>query len=203
MDVAGGDRPDSDSDSTQLAWTGCTAANPTGTTLTSQPSRIMQELNAQYSADKPYFHSYGGAGPGGDVALCKLSQAWCNSAVANAGLPAVGAFPGQNAPIQDRGVGIVSAFGIGGPVQNRIDPTTQSVFNITLPGHVFYDGAVERRIVQDDTYLYVRTTGVGNNQGIVSQFFNQSNGITAFIGPNINLRNYMRNQWLQEQRQRN
>ena len=44
-----------------------------------------------------------------------------------------------------------------------VKPSISAIFNVTQPGHFLYNGFVERQVIVKGTSIYVRTTGVGNN----------------------------------------
>jgi hypothetical protein len=158
-------------------------------------------LSQKYSFDRPYYHKYGGAGPG-DWAVCKTNKAWCTQ---ERGYDALTRFvyPGQDPskPVQDRDVNMIY-WPDGeqvGEIRTFLEPSTFSVYNITLPNHAFYDGFVRRQMVTQGDTLYLRTSGEGNNANEYRRLENMATWRPGFNQSNENFRTYMIQSWLKEQ----
>lgn len=86
-----------------------------------------------------------------------------------------------------------------GKIRTFLEPITFSVYNITLPGHAFYNGFVRRQMVTQGDTLYLRTMGAGNNTSEYRRVENLLTWRPGFNGSNENFRQYMVQSWLKEQ----
>jgi RHS repeat-associated protein len=202
-----GEQPAAESQNQKTTTTlGTVNVTATSTSAISAPSHdIGFYLSQKYGPNMPYYHRYGGPGPG-DWAVCHpSSSAWCTN---ERGYDALTRFvyPNQDPskPVQDRDVNTIywpwpfDSVAVG-DIRTFLEPTTFSVYNITLPNHDFYDGYVRRQIVTQGDTLYLRTTGEGNNSGEFRWMENVATWRPGFNMSNENFRQYMIQSWLKEQ----
>ncbi len=162
-------------------------------------SAMQGALSKNYSADRPYYHNYGGEGDG-DWAVCTNSQEWCTQQRGLDSLIEGYSYPGQDEPVWNNKVSEVYFAGASaGYIRTFIEPESFSIFNITEPNHVFYDGYVQRSMVWEGDTLYLRTFGEGNNENFYRWFQNVELWQPGFNQYNEQFRQNMIQNWLKEQ----
>jgi RHS repeat-associated protein len=154
-----------------------------------------QSLAKRYSSEKPYYHEYEG-----EWAICNTGQEWCTQ---QRGLDSLThfAFPGQDSsmPVVHRQVSEVFFAGSSaGHIETRVEPSTFSIYNITRPDHMFYDGYVRRSLQWRDGTLYLKTYGEGNNQNFYRWFQNVTLWRPGFNQYNHRFQQHMIQSWLKE-----
>jgi hypothetical protein len=98
--------------------------------------------------------------------LCDRSDPSCTTEAAYEALLryAVPGGPTPGMPVSHGMESPVSLMGVpGGRVRTLVDSDSKSIINHTLPDHQFYNGFVQRQIVEKNGKLYLRTFGEGNN----------------------------------------
>jgi len=164
-------------------------------------SLLDRELDQRFDNNKSWYHVYGGEGEG-DWPLCTNDQQWCSQDRAfEAGK--YFAFPGQDNSVPVTNNRIYPVYGPAnwfvGDIKVRLEQSSYSIFNITLPNHDFYDGYVRRSFVWKENTLMLRTYGEGNNRGFFSWMANQALWQPGFNQYNYQLRQRMAQDWLREQ----
>lgn len=66
--------------------------------------------------------------------------------------------------VKNGDVSEIGFVGMGGKVKHIVDNGNHRVVNVTLPGHIFEHGTVDRLVVKDDDNIKIKTVG----EGIVS-----------------------------------
>lgn len=92
------------------------------------------------------------------------------------------AAPGADgSPVSD---GEIASIGLGGSVTHFVDEDNLRVTNVTMDGHVFEDGEVERLIVEEDGFIKIKSIGQGINESALQEFLNlvtYDNGIPLLV----------------------
>ena len=136
------------------------AVDPYGLLIT-QPTTLMNYL-LWY---KPLKHEYRE-----QKYLCTIGQN-CNIEAAKTSLMN-NAYPGQlpGNPVTSKPENQNVSFPSWSPYKPPIttmSTSSCSIRNQTRPGHIFHDGTVDRKIIQNNGNVYVETHGVGVTPGLV------------------------------------
>lgn len=156
------------------------AVDPYGLLIT-QPTTLMNYL----LWSKPLKHEYRWK-----THLCNVGQN-CNVEAAKTALMN-NAYPGQlpGNPVTSRAADQNVSFPTWSPYKppiRTVSTSSCSIRNQTLPGHIFHDGTVDRKIIQKGNGLYVESHGVGVNPGLVIWSMNMAVWWPGFYQANENI----------------
>ncbi|RTL49756.1 MAG: hypothetical protein EKK40_15580 [Bradyrhizobiaceae bacterium] len=148
--------------------------------------------NTEFNPDQPGWHDYS------NESLVCPADLFCSSQEMADQLARF-SVPGRSAsmPVDNNAVYnvfIPSTDIYVGNIQTKVSGDGLTITNRTQPGHIFFDGIVERSAIQaDDGAWYVTTRGIGNNvapgMNMVNQVFGPDifNGLDRQIRINIEL----------------
>ena len=81
-------------------------------------------------------------------------------------------------------ISTIGPLAIGGKVIHVVDTKSQQVTNITLPGHIFEQGEVRRKVVEDNGKIKINTVGEGINTSAEKHWLNMKTyreGVNGFV----------------------
>lgn len=74
--------------------------------------------------------------------------------------------------VKNGDVSEIGFAGMGGKVKHIVDDSNHRVVNVTLPGHIFEHGTVDRLVVKDDQNIKIKTVGEGVNESAIQTWLN-------------------------------
>jgi hypothetical protein len=86
--------------------------------------------------------------------------------------------------VKNGGVSEIGPLGVGGSVIHVVDEKNKQVTNVTLPGHIFEQGEVRRKVVEDNGKIKINTIGEGVNKSAEKNWLNMKTyreGVTGFV----------------------
>jgi hypothetical protein len=81
-------------------------------------------------------------------------------------------------------ISTIGPLAIGGKVVHVVDTKNQQITNITLPGHIFENGEVRRKVVEDNGKIKINTVGEGINTSAEKYWLNMNTyreGVEGFV----------------------
>lgn len=81
-------------------------------------------------------------------------------------------------------VSTIGPLAIGGGVVHVVDDKNKQVTNVTLPGHIFEQGEVRRKVVEDNGKIKINTVGEGINASAEKHWLNMKTyqeGVEGFV----------------------